>query len=74
LSAAVVDGALRIRWQLAASVPEDAATRLADAFGTVLGEIAEHCRRAAEGSYEPSDFPLADLSGDELAEFLDELR
>ncbi len=36
LSAAVVDGALRIRWQLAASVPEDAAARLADAFGTVL--------------------------------------
>ncbi|MEV7464112.1 non-ribosomal peptide synthetase/type I polyketide synthase [Streptomyces rubiginosohelvolus] len=74
LSAAVVDGALRIRWHLDASVPEDEANRLADALGTVLGEITEHCRGAAEGSYEPSDFPLADLSGHELDEFLDELR
>ncbi|MDT0490377.1 amino acid adenylation domain-containing protein [Streptomyces griseus] len=74
LSAAVVDGALRVRWQLDASVTEDGATRLADAFGAVLGEIAEHCREAEEGSYEPSDFPLADLSEDELGEFLDELR
>ncbi|MGO1023127.1 phosphopantetheine-binding protein [Streptomyces rubiginosohelvolus] len=74
LSAAVVDGALRIRWHLDVSVPEDEANRLADALGTVLGEITEHCRGAAEGSYEPSDFPLADLSGHELDEFLDELR
>ncbi|WYB32684.1 hypothetical protein V6574_28750 [Streptomyces sp. SM1P] len=57
LSAAVVDGALRIRWHLDVSVPEDEANRLADALGTVLGEITEHCRGAAEGSYEPSDFP-----------------
>ncbi|MFE6768619.1 amino acid adenylation domain-containing protein [Streptomyces fimicarius] len=74
LGSAVVDGALRTRWQLGDAVTEDEATRLADAFGAVLAEIAEHCRAAAEGSYEPSDFPLADLSEDELAEFLDELR
>ncbi|MFH9397041.1 amino acid adenylation domain-containing protein [Streptomyces sp. NPDC017556] len=73
LSAAVVDGTLRVRWLLGASVSEDGATRLADAFETVLGEIAEHCGAAA-GTYEPSDFLLSGLSEDELDAFLDELR
>ncbi|WP_237774413.1 non-ribosomal peptide synthetase/type I polyketide synthase [Actinosynnema sp. ALI-1.44] len=74
LSTAVVDGALRIRWQLGESVSEDEAARLAETSRVVLAEIGEHCRASREGSYDPSDFPLADLSGDELGEFLNDLR
>ncbi|MGX2993181.1 amino acid adenylation domain-containing protein [Streptomyces sp. JNUCC 64] len=74
LSAALVDGALRIRWRLDGDLTETERDRLAAAFDTVVEEIGAHCREAAEGSYEPSDFPLAGLSGDELDAFLNDLR
>ncbi|MFD5556448.1 amino acid adenylation domain-containing protein [Streptomyces sp. NPDC127068] len=74
LSTAVVDGALRLRWQLDGALTEAERDRLTVAFDAVLEEIAAHCRGAGEGSYEPSDFPLAGLSEDELDEFLNELR
>ncbi|MDA3648674.1 amino acid adenylation domain-containing protein, partial [Saccharopolyspora indica] len=74
LGSAVVDGALRIRWQLGESATDDELAGLASAFDAVLAEITEHCRGMAAGSYEPSDFPLAQLSQGELDEFLDDLR
>ncbi|WP_445398909.1 hybrid non-ribosomal peptide synthetase/type I polyketide synthase [Streptomyces sp. LE64] len=74
LSAALVDGALRVRWHLDGSLPADAPTRLAEAFAEALEAIAEHCDGAREGSYEPSDFPLAGLDDDELEDFLNDVR
>ncbi|MGW7531623.1 amino acid adenylation domain-containing protein [Amycolatopsis sp. NPDC054798] len=67
LSAALVGDVLRIRWRVAEPVPE---AELAAAFDAVLAEITAHCRDAGAGSYEPSDFPLAGLRGDDLDDFL----
>jgi non-ribosomal peptide synthase protein (TIGR01720 family) len=49
--------------------PEQA-ERLATGFEEALGELIEHCLEPGAGGYTPSDFPLAGLGHDELAELL----
>jgi amino acid adenylation domain-containing protein len=45
---------------------------LARALRAACGRLLEHCRAPGTGSLSTSDFPLADLSQDELAAFLAE--
>ncbi|MEU7176128.1 amino acid adenylation domain-containing protein [Micromonospora tulbaghiae] len=63
---ALVGGKLRIRWR-------GSAARLSAVFPAAVAAVTEHCRAAAEGSYSPSDFPLAGLGAEELGAFLSTL-
>ncbi|WP_278262535.1 non-ribosomal peptide synthetase/type I polyketide synthase [Nocardia sp. AG03] len=74
LSAALVGGALRVRWQFAAAVDTAEIACVAASFAATLDHIARHCREQSAGSYHPTDFPLAGLSDDELDDFLHDLR
>ncbi|QOC95183.1 amino acid adenylation domain-containing protein [Micromonospora craniellae] len=67
VSTALVDGALRVRWR-------GTATRIAAVFPAAVEAVIEQCRTSAEGSYTPSDFPLAGLDADELSAFLSTLH
>ncbi|MEW1687144.1 amino acid adenylation domain-containing protein [Streptomyces sp. NPDC091265] len=45
---------------------EDEARALAAAWSEALGVLADHCGPDAEAVHTPSDFPLVDLTGDQL--------
>lgn len=50
--------------------PADRLRALADALGAACARLREHCLLPGVGALDPSDFPLADLSQEELHAFL----
>ncbi|HEX9339422.1 MAG TPA: hypothetical protein VF892_26200, partial [Pseudonocardiaceae bacterium] len=64
ITAAVVDGRLRVDW---------AGHGDADRVVASLRTLAEHCRSAGAGAVSASDFPMAGLDSDELTAVLDGL-
>ncbi|MFK0243457.1 amino acid adenylation domain-containing protein [Amycolatopsis azurea] len=73
VTAGSVAGELRVDWRLGPGLGSGVAGRWVEAFADAVRTLGEHCRALGSASYEPADFPLSGLSGDELTEFLGEL-
>ncbi|MEV6835685.1 non-ribosomal peptide synthase/polyketide synthase [Streptomyces sp. NPDC051133] len=63
----VQDGRLELAWTYPTEVyDQETVGRLADETVAALRDIVAHCARPGTGGRTPSDFPLADLSQDQL--------
>ena len=63
----VLDGRLHMMWSYSEHVHRRPTIEtLANEFIRTLRELIAHCRSPDAGGYTPSDFPLANLSQDEL--------
>jgi non-ribosomal peptide synthase protein (TIGR01720 family) len=69
VNASVRHGRLRFSCTYDAAVfHRETVERWADLFQEALRALATHCQSPDAGGYTPSDFPLAELSADDLAE------
>jgi amino acid adenylation domain-containing protein/non-ribosomal peptide synthase protein (TIGR01720 family) len=65
--ALVRDGRLQVKWLYSEQLHQPATMeRLAEEYLHHLRRLIEHCRSPQAGGVTPSDFPLAELSNDEL--------
>ena len=68
INAAVAGGVLRVDWRYSENRHRrETIEKLADDYMASLRRLIDHCRAPEAGGYTPSDFPLANLNGDELA-------
>nr|WP_042194612.1 non-ribosomal peptide synthetase [Kibdelosporangium sp. MJ126-NF4]CEL21436.1 FIG01294969: hypothetical protein [Kibdelosporangium sp. MJ126-NF4]CTQ95997.1 FIG01294969: hypothetical protein [Kibdelosporangium sp. MJ126-NF4] len=66
ITGAIEDGELRLDWEYSDNIHnQDTIHAVAEDVRTALREIIEHCGQS-EGGYTPSDFPLVDLTQDQL--------
>ncbi|MEX5634498.1 non-ribosomal peptide synthetase/type I polyketide synthase [Parafrankia sp. FMc2] len=73
VGAVVVAGALWLTWRHTAEAAA-AVAAVAEAFPAAVETVIEHCADGEVGDYDPSDFPLAAIGPDELADFLSTLE
>jgi len=67
LNAVVADGRLQMAWNYSARLHRrETMERVANRFLECLHEIITHCQHAEAGGYTPSDFPLADLTQEDV--------
>ncbi|MEP7243829.1 MAG: amino acid adenylation domain-containing protein, partial [Gammaproteobacteria bacterium] len=70
----ILGGCLQLRWTFSRNLHRaETITALANDYVATLRELIRHCLSADAGGYTPSDFALAGLSTDELAEILSDL-
>lgn len=63
----IAGGRLQLDWEYSANFHRrHTIEKFADAFLTALGEIIRHCQSPEAGGYTPSDFPLANLDGEQF--------
>ncbi|WP_236248473.1 non-ribosomal peptide synthetase [Pseudomonas mosselii] len=63
----VYGGALQLRWSFSAERYDEATiARLADAYRDELLALVDHCLADGNGSFTPSDFPLAQLTQEQI--------
>ena len=63
----VYGGALQLRWSFSAERYDEATiARLADAYRHELLALVDHCLADGNGSFTPSDFPLAQLTQEQI--------
>jgi amino acid adenylation domain-containing protein/non-ribosomal peptide synthase protein (TIGR01720 family) len=68
VTAGVTAGRLWVRWDYCEQAHSQETVRsLGDAFINSLRQLIAHCRSAEAGGFTPSDFPLVEVSEEELA-------
>jgi microcystin synthetase protein McyA len=75
VGASVINGHLQVSWTFnRQQVDEVEMERVAEWNMEELREIIRHCAEPAAGGYTPSDFPLANLSDQQLNQLLAEVE
>ncbi|PSB59547.1 non-ribosomal peptide synthetase, partial [Chamaesiphon polymorphus] len=73
VNAVILAGELQVNWTYSPQVHLPATIdKLAADFLAALRSLISHCQAPDAGAYSPTDFPEADLDGDELAAILDD--
>jgi non-ribosomal peptide synthase protein (TIGR01720 family) len=74
MNALTTEGQLSLEWSYSQRLHRrETVERLSQMYVEALGELIEHCVLAESGGYTPSDFPKANLSQQQLDQFLQQL-
>ncbi len=67
ISGSITSNRLRITWMYSKNIHRsETITRVAQSFVQVLRDIIVHCQQQGAGGYTPSDFPLAQLTQEQI--------